>query len=75
MAKLFQKILECVLCFIHIYRFDQLARRSLRLDSFIQCCVMLRALTDAFRVRDTNLNGSITISYEDFMCMVLLNKP
>ena len=56
-------------------RFDQLARRSLRLDSFIQCCVMLRALTDAFRARDTNMNGSITISYEDFMCMVLLNKP
>ncbi|CAH3015279.1 unnamed protein product [Porites evermanni] len=58
-----------------VTKFDQLARRSLRLDSFIQCCVMLRALTDAFRVRDTNQNGSITISYEDFMCMVLLNKP
>lgn len=56
-------------------RFDRLARRSLRLDSFIQCCVMLRALTDAFRMRDTNQNGNITINYEDFMCMVLLNKP
>lgn len=56
-------------------RFDSLGRRSLKLDSFIQCCVMLRALTDAFRVRDTSQNGSITINYEDFMCMVLLNKP
>jgi len=58
-----------------VTRFDRQARQSLRLDSFIQSCVMLRALTDAFRVRDTNLNGNITINYEDFMCMVLLNKP
>lgn len=58
-----------------VTRFDQLARRSLKLDSFIQCCVMLRGLTDAFRARDTSMNGNITISYEDFMCMVLLNKP
>ncbi|XP_020621640.1 peflin-like [Orbicella faveolata] len=58
-----------------VTRFDKLARRSLKLDSFIQCCVMLRGLTDAFRARDTNLNGNITINYEDFMCMVLLNKP
>ncbi|RMX39775.1 hypothetical protein pdam_00007155 [Pocillopora damicornis] len=60
---------------IVVTRFDQHARRSLKLDSFIQCCVMLRGLTDAFRVRDTTMNGSITINYEDFMCMVLLNKP
>ena len=60
---------------IESIRFDKLARRSLKLDSFIQCCVMLRGLTDAFRARDTNLNGNITINYEDFMCMVLLNKP
>jgi len=58
-----------------VARFDKLARQSLKLDSFIQCCVMLRGLTDAFRARDTNLNGNITVNYEDFMCMVLLNKP
>lgn len=56
-------------------RFDSFGQRSLKLDSFIQCCVMLRGLTDAFRMRDTNQNGSITINYEDFMCLVLLNKP
>ncbi len=65
---------ECNL-FIASIRFDRLARRSLKLDSFIQCCVMLRGLTDAFRARDTTQNGNITINYEDFMCMVLLNKP
>ena len=55
-------------------RFDTVARRSMKLDSFIQCCVMLRLLTDAFRLRDTNGNGVINVSYEDFMCMVIENK-
>ena len=57
-----------------ITRFDTVARRSMKLDSFIQCCVMLRLLTDAFRMRDTNQNGVINVSYEDFMCMVIENK-
>ena len=56
-------------------RFDIHARRALKLDDFIQCCVMLRCLTDAFRQRDTNMNGVINVSYEDFMCMCLQNKP
>ena len=51
-----------------------MARRSMKLDSFIQCCVMLRLLTDAFRQRDTNQNGVINVGYEDFMCMVIENK-
>ncbi|XP_046864903.1 peflin-like [Xenia sp. Carnegie-2017] len=59
---------------ILITRFDTVARRSMKLDSFIQCCVMLRLLTDAFRLRDTNLTGIINVSYEDFMCMVIENK-
>ena len=36
---------------------------------------MLRGLTETFKARDTNMNGNITVTYEDFMCMVLLNKP
>uniref|UniRef100_A0A6P8HE77 Programmed cell death protein 6-like n=1 Tax=Actinia tenebrosa TaxID=6105 RepID=A0A6P8HE77_ACTTE len=58
-----------------ISRFDVQARRSLKFDNFIQCCVMLRLLTDAFKARDTSMSGSITVSYNDFMEMVLLNKP
>ena len=69
-------VICCNISICHIlYRFDSFGQRSLKLDSFIQCCVMLRGLTDAFRMRDTNQNGSITINYEDFMCLVLLNKP
>lgn len=58
-----------------VSKYDIHARRSLKLDDFIQACVMLRSLTDSFRQRDTNLNGTITIAYEDFMSLVLLNKP
>ncbi|EDO42846.1 predicted protein, partial [Nematostella vectensis] len=58
-----------------LIKFDRAARSSLKFDDFIQCCVMIRMLTDAFRARDTNMNGVIQINYEDFMQMVLLNKP
>ena len=58
-----------------IVRFDRLAKKSLKFDDFIQSCVMLRALTDAFKTRDTNLNGIIQVSYEDFMTMAIANKP
>ncbi|PIK55288.1 hypothetical protein BSL78_07807 [Apostichopus japonicus] len=58
-----------------VAKYDIAARRSLKLDDFIQACVMLKSLTDSFRQRDTNMNGTITISYEDFMSLVLLNRP
>lgn len=62
-------------CQLVVTRFDRLAKRSLKFDDFIQSCVMLRALTDSFRARDTNLNGVIQVSYEDFMTMAITNKP
>lgn len=55
--------------------FDRASRRSLKFDDFIQACVMLRGLTDAFRARDSNQNGVIQVSYEDFMTMAVLFKP
>ena len=61
--------------FLLAFRFDIHARRGLKLDDFIQCCVMLRGLTEAFRGKDTNMNGVINVSYEDFMCMCMQNKP
>ena len=62
-------------CSLVVTRFDRQARNGLKLDDFIQACVMLRCLTDAFRARDQNLNGIITVSYEDFMIMAINNKP
>ncbi len=58
-----------------VYRFDVQARRTLTLDNFIQACVMLKSLTDAFKQRDTNMSGTINLNYEDFMALAVLNKP
>ncbi|EDV22565.1 uncharacterized protein TRIADDRAFT_28496 [Trichoplax adhaerens] len=58
-----------------IARFDPQSRRGLKMDMFIQVCVLLKQLTDAFRNRDTQQAGTIRIGYEDFMSMVVLNKP
>ncbi|PVD32386.1 hypothetical protein C0Q70_07820 [Pomacea canaliculata] len=58
-----------------LYKFDHYGRRSLTLDLFIQSCVLLKSLTDAFRQRDTNMSGTINLSYEDFMTMAVLYKP
>jgi len=68
-------VVSMAFCQLVVTRFDRLAKKSLKFDDFIQSCVMLRALTDAFRVRDSNLNGIIQVSYEDFMSMAIANKP
>ena len=62
-------------CQLVVTRFDRLAKKSLKFDDFIQSAVMLRSLTGAFRARDTNFDGTITVSYEDFMTMAISNKP
>ncbi|KAM6239899.1 peflin [Porphyrio hochstetteri] len=44
---------------------------SIQLDHFIQLCLQLQGSTHAFRERDTGLAGSLRLSYEDFLTMVL----
>ncbi|XP_013088705.1 peflin-like isoform X1 [Biomphalaria glabrata] len=58
-----------------VIKFDHYGRRALTLDNFIQSCVMLKSLTDAFRQRDTTMTGVVRMSYEDFMQLAVLNKP
>ena len=41
--------------------------RQMTLDKFIVCCVQIKRLTDAFRVRDSGMSGVATIQYEDFI--------
>lgn len=36
----------------------------MKFDDFIQCCVMLRSLTEGFKKLDTNRTGTVTINYE-----------
>lgn len=62
-------------CHLVVTRFDRKDKRSLKFDDFIQSCVMLRGLTDSFRHRDKNLDGTIQVSYEDFLFMAINNKP
>lgn len=40
-------------------------------DDFIQLCVQLQSLTNAFRQHDIDMDGWIKISYEQFLTMVL----
>lgn len=53
-----------------ITKFDKRGQNSILFDDFIQCCVVLQVLTKSFKGRDHNLNGWITIGYEDFLSMV-----
>ena len=47
-----------------VRKFDRMDTHSMKFDDFIQCCVMLKTLTDAFRKHDTTQNGVIQINYE-----------
>ncbi|XP_003742348.1 programmed cell death protein 6 [Galendromus occidentalis] len=56
-----------------VRKFDRFGRQSMEFDCFIQACVMLKCLTDSFRMKDTQQNGTIVIRYEDFLEMVFSN--
>ncbi|KAL5493468.1 hypothetical protein EMCRGX_G014657 [Ephydatia muelleri] len=62
-------------CQLVVARFDLVERRRLKLDDFIQSCVMIQKLTDSFKQRDTNRTGIITVGYEDFLSITISGKP
>ncbi|XP_075764730.1 peflin [Pelodiscus sinensis] len=52
-------------------RYAQRASSStIQLDSFIQLCMQLQSLTEAFQEKDAGRAGSVRLSYEDFLTMV-----
>lgn len=53
--------------------FDRRGARTINFDDFIQASVMLKTLTDKFRVKDAQQRGVINIGYEEFLEMVLDN--
>ncbi|KAK3697237.1 hypothetical protein QZH41_010135, partial [Actinostola sp. cb2023] len=59
----------CNLC---VQKFDLKDSRTMKFDDFIQCCVTLKSLTDAFRQHDSSQAGSITINYEQFTLKKLI---
>uniref|UniRef100_A0A8C2T2X8 Programmed cell death 6 n=1 Tax=Coturnix japonica TaxID=93934 RepID=A0A8C2T2X8_COTJA len=53
-----------------IRKFDRQGKGQVAFDDFIQCCVVLQRLTDVFRRYDTDQDGWIQVSYEQYLCMV-----
>nr|XP_004665344.1 peflin [Jaculus jaculus] len=45
------------------------ANPAMQLDRFIQVCTQLQVLTEAFREKDTAVQGNIRLSFEDFVTM------
>ncbi|XP_002733343.1 programmed cell death protein 6-like [Saccoglossus kowalevskii] len=60
-------------CRLIVTKFDRASSSTINFDDFIQCCVMLKSLTEAFRVKDTQQSGWITVTYEQFLEMILEN--
>ncbi|VDP21488.1 unnamed protein product [Soboliphyme baturini] len=57
-----------------IMKFNRSGVGSIYFDDFIQMCIVLQTLTAAFRQKDTDLDGWIRISYEEFLTMVFSLK-
>jgi Ca2+-binding EF-hand superfamily protein len=55
-------------------KFDRTHTGRIIFDDFIQLCVVLQTLTAAFRVKDLDRDGFITIHYEEFLTMVFSLK-
>ena len=58
-----------------VFRYDPRFRRQLSFDNFIQACVLLKSITDTFRQKDAQMQGVINVGYEEFLSMVMLNRP
>ncbi|EDO45947.1 predicted protein [Nematostella vectensis] len=59
---------------ILIKKFDRSGRGVVNFDDFIQCCVVIQMLTNAFQAYDNNRNGWISINYEQFLSLVFSLK-
>ncbi|KAI4334230.1 hypothetical protein L6164_018946 [Bauhinia variegata] len=46
-------------------------KAELGFDSFVECGVIIKGLTDKFKEKDTRYAGSATLSYETFMSMII----
>ncbi|KAM4029522.1 programmed cell death protein 6 [Anomaloglossus baeobatrachus] len=55
---------------ILIRKFDRQRRGQVAFDDFIQCCIVLQKFTDVFRRQDTDQDGWINVSYEQYLHMV-----
>uniref|UniRef100_A0A0A1WF59 Peflin n=1 Tax=Zeugodacus cucurbitae TaxID=28588 RepID=A0A0A1WF59_ZEUCU len=50
---------------------DPREHREVSVDQFIVLCVQIQRFTEAFRQRDSQQNGTITIGFEDFLSIAI----
>ncbi|XP_067633122.1 peflin [Eurosta solidaginis] len=50
---------------------DPKEHKEVSVDQFIVLCVQIQRFTEAFRQRDTQQNGTITIGFEDFLSIAI----
>lgn len=54
-----------------IAKSDTENHRLMSVDQFIVVCVQIQRFTEAFRQRDAEMKGTITIGFEDFLNVAL----
>lgn len=54
-----------------VKRSDPSTCKEVSVDQFIVVCIQIQRFTEAFRVRDTQQTGIITIGFEDFLTVAL----
>lgn len=54
-----------------IKKSDLRGHQSITVDQFIVLCVQIQRFTEAFRTRDTDQTGTISINFEDFLGVAL----
>ncbi|KAI8325030.1 EF-hand [Martensiomyces pterosporus] len=57
-----------------VRKYDVQGRGAITFDNFINSCVTIRSLTDAFRRFDTDNDGWVNMNYETFLQLVISNK-
>ncbi|KAI8066814.1 EF-hand [Gongronella butleri] len=57
-----------------IQKFDKYGKGDVTFDNFVQACVNVKTLTDSFRSFDTDGDGWIQISYEQFLELVIRQR-
>ncbi|KAF4367137.1 hypothetical protein CsatB_011545 [Cannabis sativa] len=46
-------------------------RVELDFDSFVECGMIVKGLTEKFKEKDKQYSGSATLNYDEFMCMII----
>lgn len=50
-----------------VQKYDRERKGAINFDDYILCCITLQTFTSGFKSYDTDLDGYITISYENFL--------